>query len=62
MRVWEHDILPLLEEYCYSNYNKINWLLFDVEDDSKWITNSKGIVGFRSHDDFNTFLEDIKIS
>lgn len=40
---WRYEILPLLEEYCYGDYKKINRLLFDEESDSEWITEAKGI-------------------
>jgi len=41
--VWKHEIFPLLEEYFYSDYNKINKILFDKDTDTEWITTSKGI-------------------
>ncbi len=41
--VWKHEILPLLEEYCYSDYKKINEILFNKAADTKWIDESKGI-------------------
>ena len=42
--VWKYEILPLLEEYCYSDYKKINELLFLKKDsDSPWISQRKGI-------------------
>jgi hypothetical protein len=43
MLVWKHEILPLLEEYCYSNYAKINKILFGKERDTEWITESGGV-------------------
>lgn len=43
MLVWRHEILPLLEEYCYSDYKKINRLLFGLDSDTDWITESDGI-------------------
>ncbi len=44
--VWKHEILPLLEEYCYSDYSKINHILFDKTGDSEWITEVDGIKEF----------------
>lgn len=41
--VWKHEILPLLEEYCYSDYKKINSILFNKDSDTKWISESGGI-------------------
>lgn len=41
--VWKHEILPLMEEYCYGDYQKINKILFGKDEDSKWISTSNGI-------------------
>lgn len=41
--VWKHEILPLLEEYCYSDYQKINRTLFGKDSDTEWINKSLGI-------------------
>ena len=41
--VWKYELLPLLEEYCYSDYSKINKMLFGTDKDTVWITQSKGI-------------------
>jgi len=41
--VWKHEILPLLEEYCYSDYAKINGMLFGKTGDTEWISESEGI-------------------
>jgi 5-methylcytosine-specific restriction protein B len=41
--VWKHEILPLLEEYCYSDYGKINRILFNKDSNTKWIDESMGI-------------------
>jgi len=41
--VWKHEILPLLEEYCYSDYAKINGMLFGKMGDTEWISESEGI-------------------
>jgi len=42
--VWQNEILPLLEEYYYGKYDKINSLLF--KDGNKWINEIDGIRGF----------------
>ena len=54
--VWKHEILPLLEEYCYSDYKKINRILFNKDSDTKWISESEGI---RDIDNLNEMLEAI---
>jgi len=41
--VWRYEVLPLLEEYCYGDYKKINRILFNLDSDSEWITEAKGI-------------------
>lgn len=41
--VWKHEIFPLLEEYCYSDYRKINKIVFNKDSDTEWISESKGI-------------------
>ncbi|NJD76828.1 MAG: hypothetical protein FIB08_07005 [Candidatus Methanoperedens sp.] len=56
---WHNEILPLLEEYCYSDYKKINKILFTKEEDSKWIKKKEGIVGFENIEELNSFLEKI---
>jgi hypothetical protein len=56
--VWKHEILPLLEEYCYSDYVKINRMLFGKESDTEWISESEGIkdINIKTLD---TFLDQI---
>lgn len=41
--IWKHEILPLLEEYCYGDYLKINSLLFGSANDTAWISQTEGI-------------------
>ena len=41
--VWKHEILPLMEEYCYSDYMKINRILFNKDSDTDWIGQAEGI-------------------
>ena len=43
--VWQYEILPLLEEYCYSDYGRLNRLLFDQASDTDWISQAQGIKG-----------------
>ena len=55
--VWRYEILPLLEEYCYSDYKKVNELLFGSKTDSEWITETEGI---KEIEDLDMFLDAIK--
>ena len=41
--VWKYEIFPLLEEYCYNNYRKLNQLLFNIDGDTEWISELEGI-------------------
>lgn len=54
--VWKYEILPLLEEYCYSDYRRINHMLFGADSDTKWIKESSGIGAI---DNLNEMLEKI---
>jgi len=54
--IWKHEILPLLEEYCYGDYNKINKLLFGKDFDTEWVSESGGI---RNIEDISKMLKDI---
>jgi 5-methylcytosine-specific restriction enzyme B len=54
--VWKHEILPLLEEYCYSDYQKINKILFVKDSDTEWISEAEGITQFS---DLNKMLSEI---
>lgn len=40
---WRHEIFPLLEEYCYGDYAKINKVVFGKDSDTEWIGKSEGI-------------------
>ncbi len=62
MMVWQYEILPLLDEYCYGNYAKMNKILFDNEEDSNWAKRNEGIVGFNNIDELKSFLEKINMS
>jgi 5-methylcytosine-specific restriction enzyme B len=55
--VWRHEILPLLEEYCYSDYRKINRLVFGLDSDTEWISEAEGIRNIRNLDNM---LEAVK--
>jgi 5-methylcytosine-specific restriction protein B len=58
--VWKYEILPLLEEYCYGDYSKINRILFNQETDSDWISESEGIKDILSMEDLKKMLDKIK--
>jgi|TARA_B100001964_G_scaffold97307_1_gene108892 5-methylcytosine-specific restriction protein B len=58
--VWKYEILPLLEEYCYSNYTKINNILFEKED-TKWINEAEGIK-YLNIDNLDKMIKEINES
>ena len=58
--VWKYEILPLLEEYCYGDYSKINRILFNQERDSSWISETEGIKDIDDISGLNNFLNAIK--
>jgi hypothetical protein len=41
--VWRYEIFPLLEEYCYADYGRINELVFGAADGSNYIDKTMGI-------------------
>lgn len=41
--VWKNEIFPLLQEYYYGNYEKINEILFGDYRETQWISKQKGI-------------------
>lgn len=57
-RTWINEILPLLEEYCYSDCAKINKLLFGNDSEVKLISPIEGIRGI-SKENFELFLSSI---
>ena len=57
--VWRNEILPLLEEYYYGQYNKINYLLFGKEGDTDWITQMGGISNFSNYEGLMSFLDTV---
>lgn len=58
LMVWKHEVLPLMEEYCYGDYSKINSILFDTTE-SKWISQSRGIINIEL-DNLGSFISEIK--
>jgi len=58
--VWKYEILPLLEEYCYSKYTKINNILFEKED-TKWINEAEGIK-YLNIDNLDKMIKEINES
>ena len=59
--VWKYEILPLLEEYCYGDYSKINRILFNQETDSEWISEIEGIKNISTLENLNKMLNNIKV-
>ena len=57
--VWRNEILPLLEEYYYGQYNKINYLLFGKEGDTDWITQMGGISNLSNYEGLMSFLDTV---
>ena len=43
---WQYNILPLLDEYCQGDCEKVNQILFE-KDNSNWITEKDGIYNFK---------------
>lgn len=41
--VWQNEIFPLLQEYYYGNYKRINDILFGFDGDTQWMSTQKGI-------------------
>lgn len=56
--VWRYEILPLLEEYCYGDYLKINQIVFGK--DTAWISQTEGIRKIDSTNIENMLDEIIK--
>ena len=54
--VWRHEILPLLEEYCYGDYTRINQILFGKE--TGWISQIHGIQEI-NRTNLNQMLDEI---
>ncbi len=54
--VWRNEILPLLEEYYYGQYSRINQLLFRKEEDTKWINQMSGISDLSNYTELLGFL------
>ncbi|MDH5461255.1 MAG: AAA family ATPase [Candidatus Bathyarchaeota archaeon] len=58
MMVWQHEILPLLEEYYYCDYDKILRAL-DMPPDNPYVSKDVGIKGFTKIEDLDDFLSKI---
>ncbi len=58
--MWRYEILPLLEEYCYSDYTKINDLLFR-KGDTKWINEAEGVKDLNINN-LDEMIKEIKAS
>lgn len=55
MTVWQYEILPLLEEYYYCNYDKILAAL-GMKSDNPYVNKDDGIRGFQKIEDLDDFL------
>lgn len=55
MMVWQYEILPLLEEYYYCNYDKILATL-GMKSDNPYVNMNDGIRGFQKIEDLVDFL------
>lgn len=55
MMVWQYEILPLLEEYYYCNYDKIIATL-GMKSDNPYVNMNDGIKGFKKIEELNDFL------
>lgn len=58
MMVWQHEILPLLEEYYYCDYVKILKAL-DMESNNPYVNKHIGIKGFKSIGELDDFLKKV---
>lgn len=56
--VWEHELLPLIEEYFYCDYTKITQIL-EIKNDNPHLNEAVGIKGFQDFSDLTKFLETI---
>jgi len=56
MRVWQYEILPLLEEYFDCDYDKILQAL-EVTEQNLYINNRIGIKGFTKIEELDSFLD-----
>jgi hypothetical protein len=52
---WQYEILPLLEEYYYCDYNDILATL-DISAENPYLNRDKGILGFKNINELNDFL------
>ena len=58
MMVWQYEILPLLEEYYYCDYDKILRAL-DIEPNNPYVNKDVGIKGFKKIGELDDFLSKI---
>lgn len=59
MMVWQYEILPLLEEYYYCDYDKILKTL-DIRPDNLYFNKNVGIRGFKKIEELEKFLNEIR--
>lgn len=57
--VWKNEILPLLEEYYYGQYPRINNLLFGIDEDTSWISQIEGITDLSNYNELINFLDSV---
>lgn len=60
--VWRYEILPLLQEYCYGDYSKINEILFKKPESNHWISESAGIKNIESISELKELIKQINDS
>lgn len=57
--VWKNEILPLLEEYYYGQYSRINNLLFGIDEDTSWLSQMAGVSDFSNYEELINFLDKV---
>jgi hypothetical protein len=55
---WQYEILPLIEEYYYCDYNDILSTL-DIPAENPYLTREQGIVGFKNIKELGDFLNQL---
>ena len=60
VRVWQHEILPLVEEYFYCDYGKILRVI-GIDENNGFLNEQIGIKGFRNIEELNAFLNEITV-
>jgi 5-methylcytosine-specific restriction protein B len=56
--VWEHELLPLIEEYFYCDYSKIGQIL-EIKKENPFLNENVGIKGFKDFSELIKFLDTI---